>query len=205
MCRSQVERTRTYGRPSARARRRVMTKKRFGAGAGHDAIEQTNRIRDQPRVQIFLQCQLLLEHRVRIAEGVVALSHADLAEVLARRAVGAHVVRSEKCKAGVRSAGPVREHGIAREHAEAAETLAERVDVVGVGADAGDHIGIAGLDRAQRAAHRHDAAGAAERDMIQPSDGDAEVLGQPDRRVGRQHEAAETQAVDLAFGRVPTP
>ena len=42
--------------------------------------------------------------------------------------------------------------------------------MVGVGADAGDHLGIAGLHGAQRTAHRDDSARAAERHVVQPSD-----------------------------------
>jgi len=71
--------------------------------------------------------------------------------------------------------------------------------MVGVGADAGDHLGIAGLHGAQRTAHRDDSARAAERHVVQPSDRDPQVLGEADRRVRRQREAAETQAVDVGL------
>ena len=66
--------------------------------------------------------------------------------------------------------------------------------MVGIGADAGNHFGITGLHGAQCTAHCDDAAGAAERNMIEPSNRDPQVLGETDRRVGRQREAADTQA-----------
>src|SRR5208283_1827100 len=102
-------------------------------------------------------------HRVRVAESVVALRDADLAEVIARGAVGAHVVRGEEGEARVRPARAVREHGVAREYAEAAEALAKRIHVIRIRADARDDLGVAGLHRSKRASQRHDAAGAAER------------------------------------------
>ncbi len=53
------------------------------AGAGHDAVEQVDRVGDDARGHVLVQRQRLLEHRVRDASAFCALRHADLAEVLA--------------------------------------------------------------------------------------------------------------------------
>ena len=58
--------------------------------------------------------------------------------------------------------------------------------MVGVRADTGNHLGVTGLYRAQRAAHRDDAARAAERHVVQPSNRDAQVLSDADRGIRRQ-------------------
>ena len=68
--------------------------------------------------------------------------------------------------------GPPEPYGIARvarEVREAAEHLAERLDVVGVGGDAGDDVGVARLHRARGAAQRHHARRAAGRDVVEPA------------------------------------
>ena len=63
--------------------------------------------------------------------------------------------------------------------------------MVRIGADAGDHLGVARLHRARRAAHRDDTARAAERNVVEPSHGDPQMLRQADRRIRRQREAAD--------------
>lgn len=115
--------------------------------------------------------------------------------------MGAHVVRGQNSETGIWSAGCVRQHGITREDAETVESPAERVDVIGVGADAGNYFDIAGLHGAQRAAQGDDAARAPERNVIEPANRNPEVLSEPNRGVGRQCEAAETQTVDRALAR----
>ena len=71
--------------------------------------------------------------------------------------------------------------------------------MIGIGADAGDHLGIARLHRAQGAPQRHDSAGAAERNVIEPAQAHAEMLSQPDGGIRCQREAADAQAIDVAF------
>src|SRR6185437_12772950 len=58
----------------------------------------------EPRVQVLRQGQFGLEQPMGVAERIVALRDAELAEVLTRRAVGTHVVRGQQCEAGIRSA-----------------------------------------------------------------------------------------------------
>ena len=124
---------------------------------------------------------------------------AELAEVLARGAESAHVVRGEKGEAGVGTAGAIGKHGIARKYAEAAQAFAEGIDVVRVGADAGDHVGVSCLHGAQRPPQRDNAARAAERNMVEPAYREPEMLGEPDRSVRSQREAADAQAVDVGL------
>ena len=71
--------------------------------------------------------------------------------------------------------------------------------MVGVGADAGDHLGVSCLHGAQRPSQRHDAAGAAERNMVEPAYREPEMLGEPDSSVRSQREAADAQAVDVGL------
>ena len=159
-----------------------------------------DRLGDDARRHVLVERQGLLEHRVRRGERVFALGDADAAEVLAPRAVGAHVVRGDEGEHRVRPARAIRIGRVAREQAEAAERLAERLDVVGVARDAGDDLGVARLDGARGAAHRHHAGGAAQRQVVEPARGEAEVLRQAHRRVGRQREARHAQAVDVVLG-----
>src|SRR3984957_823937 len=114
---------------------------------------------------------------MRVGQCALALSHTELPEVLASRAVFPHVVRGQQGKTRIRSTGAIREHGITGEYAEVAEILPKRIEVVGVGADAGDPLGVSRLYRAQGAAQRDDAAGAAQRNMIEPAQADAQMLG----------------------------
>ena len=173
--------------------------KRLGAGAGHDAVEQVQRLGDRPRAEVLLQRQRLLEQRQRKLERIGALRDAQLAEVLARRAVLLHVVRGEEGEARVGAAGAVGIDRVARELAEVGERQAEGIDVVGVAGDAGDDVRVARLHRARRAAQRHHAARAAQRDVVEPARREAEVLRQADGGIGREGEAGDGKAVDLVF------
>ena len=176
----------------------------LGAGARHDAVEQVDRLGDRPRVEVLLDRQRHLEQRVRVLQRVGALGDGDAAEVLARRAVRAHVGGGDEGEDRVRPARAVRVAGVAREVREAAEHLPERLDVVGVGGDAGDDVGVARLHRARGAAQRHHARGAAGRDVVEPARRQAQVLGHADGGVGREREAADGEAVDLAPWRCPS-
>src|SRR5258706_6399219 len=69
--------------------------------------------------------------------------------------------------------------------------------MIGICSDAGDNLGIAGLHGARCAAQRHDAARAAKRNMIEPARRQAEMLGQPDRRVRPNGEARHRETVDV--------
>ena len=69
--------------------------------------------------------------------------------------------------------------------------------MIGVGGDAGDDLGVAGLHRPRRAPQRHDAARAAKRNVIEPARRQAEMLGQPDCGVRRDGEARYREAVDV--------
>ena len=129
-----------------------------GAGAGHHAIEQPKRVGDQPRAQILLERQRLLEQRVRKMQRIAALGDAELAKIFRQRAIGAHVIGGEEGKAGIGSACAIGIDRILREHAEARGALAKAVDMIGIAGDAGDDLGIAGLNRARRAAEADDAA-----------------------------------------------
>ncbi len=87
----------------------------LGAGAGHDAVEQVDRVGDRPRVEVLRHRQRHLEERIRVVQRVVALGDADAAEVLARRAVRVHVVRGDEGEDRVRPARAVRVAGVAGE------------------------------------------------------------------------------------------
>ena len=169
------------------------------AGTWHNAIEQPDRVGNQSRRQVLLERQLFLEHRVRITERVVALGDAQLAEVLARGTAGSHVIGGQEREAYVRAARSVREDGVACKYAKATEAEAERFHVVRVRTDARDHVGIAGLDRPQRAPEGDDATRTAERQMVKPARAYAEVLRQTDRGVRRQHEASQRQTIDVGL------
>ena len=131
---------------------------------------------------------------------LLPLRDADLAEVLAPRAARAHRVRGDEGEHRVRPAGAIGPGGVAREGAEAAQHQAEGIDMVGVAADAGHDVCVAGLHRARGAAHRHHARSAAHRDVVQPARAHAQVLRQAHRRVGRQRKAGHAQAVDRVLG-----
>src|SRR5437667_149374 len=170
--------------------------KSLGTRARHDAVEQMQRLGDRPRRQVFFQCQGFLEKRVRIPQRIGALRHAQLAEILARRAVDAHVVRREKGEARVRAARAVGIDCVACELAEIGERQPKGVDVIGVAGDARDDVRVTRLHRARRAPQGDHAAGAAERQVVEPARRQAEVLREADRRVGRQREARDAQSVD---------
>src|SRR5262245_43979708 len=103
------------------------------------------RLRDRPRVEIVLEREGLLEQRMRIAQRVLALSHAEATEVLATRAKLLHVTGREQSEAAVRTASSVRIHGVLRELTEVPDRRTKRVDLIRVRADAGHHRSIAGL------------------------------------------------------------
>jgi hypothetical protein len=109
------------------------------------------RLGDRPRLEVLLQRQRLLEERLRVFQRVGALRDAELAEVLPRSAVKAHVVGGEEGEARVRPPGAVRIDRVARELAEVREREAKRIHVVGVAGEAGDNLGIAGLHGARGA------------------------------------------------------
>ena len=173
--------------------------KPLGPGAGHDAIEKMQRVRDRPRGEVLLHRKRLLEQGVRELERVGALRDAQLAEVLARRAALAHVVRGEEREAGIRAAGAVRVDGVARELAEVGERQAEGIDVVGVAGEAGDDARVARLHRARRAPQRHHAARAAQGNVVEPARREAEVLREADGRVGLQREAGNGEPIDFVL------
>ena len=106
---------------------------------------------------------------MRKAQRIGALRDAQLAEVLALRAVRAHVIGGEESEARVRPSRAVGIDRIARELAEVRERQPKRVHMVGIAGDTGDDIGIATLHRARGAAQLHDAARAAERHVIEPA------------------------------------
>ena len=112
----------------------------------------------------------------------------------------AHVGGGDEREDRVRPARAVRIARVAREVREAAEHLPERLDVVGIGGDAGDDVGVSRLHRARGAAQRHHARRAAGRDVVEPARAEAEVLGDADGGVGREREAADGEAVDLFLG-----
>ena len=135
----------------------------FGAGAGHDAVEQMHRFGDRPGVHILLESERHLEQGMGIGQRIVPLGDAHFAEILAPRAVDAHVIVGEEGKTGVRPAGADGIDGVLAELAEILHALAETVDMVGVAGDAGDDIGVPGLDRPRRPAQGDDAGDAAHR------------------------------------------
>ena len=83
------------------------------------------RIGDRARGEIFRQCERFLEQRMLELQRVRPLGNAQLAEILARRAIGAHVIGGEEGKARVRSTGAVGIHGIARKLTEVRERQPE--------------------------------------------------------------------------------
>src|SRR6187431_2343984 len=69
--------------------------------------------------------------------------------------------------------------------------------MIGIGGDAGDNLGVAGLHRTRGAAQRYDTARAAKWNVVEPARRQAEMLGQPDRSVRPDREARHRQAVDV--------
>ena len=128
---------------------------------------------------------------------VVALRNAELAEVLAARAVGVHVMRVISAKIAFGAAGPVRIDCILREAGEVRRASCGMNRPGSCRRDAGDDIGIASLHGARRAAQRDDAARAAQRHVIEPARRHAEMLRQPDRGVRPQGEARYRETVDV--------
>src|SRR6516165_12812867 len=66
--------------------------KGLGARAWHHAIEEMYRIGNRPRRHVFIERQLLLHHRVRNRQGIVALRDAYLGKIFPLDAVAVHVV-----------------------------------------------------------------------------------------------------------------
>ena len=95
------------------------------AGAGHHAVEQMDRIGDRPRRHVFVQRQLLLHHRVRDRQRVVALRDAELGEVLALGAIAVHVVLGDQRERRIGAAGAVRIDRILSKARERRQRLAE--------------------------------------------------------------------------------
>ena len=85
LCRSMVPRMRAKRKLERCRALLAHHQEGLGAGAGHHAIEQVERIGDRPRRQILVEGQRLLEQRMRKLQRVVALRDAELAEVLAPR------------------------------------------------------------------------------------------------------------------------
>ena len=82
-----------------------------------------------------------------VLQGIVALGHAELAEIFAGGAEFAHVMVGQEGETGVRPARAIGVDGVVGELAEAGDGLAEAVDMVGIAGNAGDDLGIARLDR----------------------------------------------------------
>jgi len=133
---------------------------------------------------------------VREAQRIVALGDADLAKILGPRCMRPQVVGGQHREAGIWPARAIGIDGVAGELAEIGGVLPERIGMVGVGGDASDNTGIAALHGACGAAQGDDAARPAHRNVIEPARRQAEMLGQPDRRVGRQAEAGDAKPVD---------
>ena len=76
--------------------------KGIGAGARHDAVIKPQRIGDEARGQILVERQRLFHQCERKRQRVGALRDAEFAEILARRAVGPHVIGGEKSEARIR-------------------------------------------------------------------------------------------------------
>src|SRR5262245_54229779 len=138
------------------------------------------RLRHRSRSEILLQRQRLLEECMRVAQSVLALSHAKTAKILATRVKLLHVARGEQREAAIRTAGAVRIDRVLRELTEVTDRLSERVDLIRVGTDAGDHRSIAGLHCAKRATQSDHARSTTHRDLIQPTQGQPEVLRDAD-------------------------
>ena len=196
---------RTNGRPERLRGILAADQERLRAGARHHTVEQMDRIGDRPRRHVFVQGQLLLHHRVRDRQRVVALRDAELAEILAPRAIAVHVILGDQRERRVGAAGAVRIDSVLGKARERRQRLAEGIDMIGVPGDAGDDLGIAGLHRARRAPQRHDAARAAERNVIEPARRQAKMLGQTDRGVWPNREARHREAVDVRPGGDPAP
>ena len=171
----------------------------FGPGTRHHAIEQVQRRGDRPRRQVFVHRQRPLEQRAAAGQRVAALIDADAPEVLSGGTGRAHRVVGDEGEHRVGPARTVGVRGIARELAEAAQHLAKRIDVIGVGCDAGHDVGVARLHCTRGPAHRHHARGAAGGDVVEPAWRQAQVLSDAHRGVGRQREAADREAVELLF------
>ncbi len=72
------------------------------------------------------------------------------------------------------------------------------MDRVGIAGDANDKIRIMHLHGTRCAPQGNDAAGAAERDLVEPARADAEMLRQSRRAVGPERKTGHREAVDIA-------
>ena len=169
--------------------RAAQHQERVGAGARHDTVEQPERIGDQACGQILLERERLFHQGMRKRQRIGALGDTQFAEVLGRGAIGPHVIGSEESEARVGSTRAIRIDRIAGKLAEGRQVKTERVGVVGIARDAGDDVRVAALHGARGAAQRHDPARAAHRDMVEPAQGQAEVLREADCGVRRHREA----------------
>src|SRR5690606_34957213 len=97
---------------------------------------------------------------MRIAQGVVALGHAELAKVLTRGAAGAHVMASQQGEAGVGAACAVRIDTVLRKTRKLADGVPEGVYMVGIASQASHNVGVSRLHGPRGPAQANDAAGA---------------------------------------------
>ena len=112
----------------------------------------------------------------------------------------AHVIGSEQREAGIGTARAVGIDRVLGELAEGRGVAAKAIGVVCVAGDAGHDLGVATLDSARGPPDRDDAGSAAHRNMVEPSQGQPEVLGEADRGVRRQGEACYGKAIDTRLG-----
>src|SRR5690349_18781456 len=100
---------------------------------------------------------------------VVTLRDTKLAEIFPLGAVAVHVVLGDQRERGVGSARSIGIDRILGEARKRRQRLAKRIHVVGVAADTSDDLRVSSLYGSRGPTQRHDAAGAAERDVIKPA------------------------------------
>ncbi len=121
---------RAHGRDRASAPILATNQECLSPGAGHDAIKQMHGIGDRTRRHVIVKreaCPSSCSACVRDRARILALSDADLAEVLAFRAVSVHVVPRDQRKRRIGAAGAVRVDRVLSEAREVGQGLAERV------------------------------------------------------------------------------
>src|SRR6516162_9102264 len=77
--------------------------------------------------------------------------------------------------------------------------------MVGIAGDASHDIRIAGLHRPRRSAQRHDSAGATERNVIEPSRREPEMLREPHRGIRPHGKTRYRKSIDILEPQTRTP
>src|SRR3569833_77396 len=177
----------------------------FRSGARHHTVKQMNGFRDRPRIQVLLERQGHAKQGGRKALCVLALGDAQFSKVLTLRAVLPHVVGREQCKTRIRAAGPVWPDGVLRKAAESSERVSKAGTRVCIGADAGNNLCILRFNGPYGSPEGDDSRRPTHRYVVQPPQGQTQMLSEANCRIGSERETREAQAIDGGLLEVGSP